>query len=220
MEPLHVFVAVAPLAIYLGLLGIFLLRGRPFMMNGSQDAATIGIAVIGFFLVGPADLFMPERAVLRFHAYVWVLIVLAYAVSLSLVVLMLRPRLVFYNIRIEDLRPILSEILTTLDDQTRWAGDCAVLPNLQVQLGIERTPYFPTLQITSVGGEQSQEGWARIEHALRGHLRKNGRKQNSRALAFVLMALGATLLVSSGSWVYFDQTHVSEMLTELLRLPE
>ena len=56
-----------------------------------------------------------------------------------LVLLVLRPRLVIYNISVDQLRPILAELVEQLDSEARWAGDSLALPALGVQLHLDNT---------------------------------------------------------------------------------
>ena len=44
MDPLHFCIAIAPLAVYLLLLGVMNLRGRPFVTTGARDAAALALA--------------------------------------------------------------------------------------------------------------------------------------------------------------------------------
>ena len=48
--------------------------------------------------------------------------------------LLLRPRLVIYNISADKLRPILADVVGQFDGDARWAGDSLAIPGLGVQL--------------------------------------------------------------------------------------
>ena len=59
MDPLHLCIALGPLAVYLLLLGIINLMPRPFMTSGARDTAALSIAISGFVVAGPMELFLP-----------------------------------------------------------------------------------------------------------------------------------------------------------------
>ena len=56
MDPLYFCIAIAPLAVYLLMLGIINLRGKPFVTTGARDAAALGIGLVGFVVIGPMEL--------------------------------------------------------------------------------------------------------------------------------------------------------------------
>ena len=74
MDPLHFCIAVAPLAVYLFLLGVLNLKGFPFVTTGSRDGAALAIGMVGFVIIGPMELFFPEGAASRFGAWVWIML--------------------------------------------------------------------------------------------------------------------------------------------------
>src|SRR5262245_9108543 len=121
-DRVHQIVALGPLAMYLVLVGILNLSRRPFITTGTRDTAALGIGISGLVLAGPMELFMPEQAATKWPGIVWLLLITFYALCLTLVVLLTRPRLVIYNIRVEQLRPILSNIVGQLDKDARWVG--------------------------------------------------------------------------------------------------
>ena len=113
------------------------------MVSGSRELAALGVAVVGLLIVGPMQLFVPDATVLRFGWLVWPLLLSFYGLSLTLWMLVARPRLVIFNIRGSQLRPMLSELAISLDADARWAGDSLALPQLGVQLRMES---FPSMQ--------------------------------------------------------------------------
>ena len=60
MDPLHATIALAPVAVYLLLLGMINLSARPLVTSGLRDSAALGIAASGFVIAGPMELFLPE----------------------------------------------------------------------------------------------------------------------------------------------------------------
>ena len=98
MDPFSLCLAFGPLAIYLLLVGAINLSGRPFLVSGSRDMAAMGLAVSGLVMVGPVQLFYPLAASMRYGLLIWVFLVGLYVMVLVLVLLLVRPRLVIYNI--------------------------------------------------------------------------------------------------------------------------
>ena len=115
MDPFRLCLALGPMAMYLLLLGSINLARRPRLVSGVRDAATVALAVSGLIIVGPMELFFPFRAAARFGPHVWLLLLALYALCTILWLLMLRPRLVIYNISVDKLRPILADAVDSLD---------------------------------------------------------------------------------------------------------
>ena len=125
MDPFRLMITVGPLAIYLILLGYVNLRRSPLVTTGTRDTALLGFAVVGLVIVGPMELFMPEEAVRRFGGapIVWLLLLGFYGLSVTLMILLSRPRLIVYNATLGHLRPILAELAATLDHNADPDGD-------------------------------------------------------------------------------------------------
>ncbi len=215
IDALHLSIALGPLAVYLLLVGIINVSRRPFLTTGARDVAAIGIAISGFIAAGPMELFLPEAAANRFGPYVWLLLLSFYGLCLTLLVLTLRPRLVIYNANPEQLHSILSEVVTGLDSDARWAGDSLVLPQLGVQIHVEPFGAMRTAQLIAAGPRQSYTGWKRLELALAKTLRATKATRNPHG--FALIAIGALLIGMITYSVVSDPTRVVQGLDELLR---
>ena len=186
VDPLHLSIALGPLATYLLVLGVVNLSIRPFVTTGSRDTAALGLAISGLAIAGPMELFLPESAAIYLGPSVWLLLVGCYALGLTLLILLLRPRLVIYNITVEQLRAVLSEVVTDLDRDARWVGDSLILPRLHVQLHVEPFSALKSIQLVSSGPRQSDAGWRRLEDALVPALRKSAGAPNPYALSFLV----------------------------------
>jgi hypothetical protein len=215
MDPLHLCIALGPVAIYLLLLGMINLSRRPFVTSGARDAAALGIAIGGFVVAGPMELFLPEAAAVRMGFWVWPTCIAFYLLCLSLVVLLLRPRIVIYNVTFEQLRPSLADIVLRLDSESRWAGDSLVMPNLGVQLTVESQGMMKNVQLASAGTEQSFQGWRLLESELAAVLRTAKGTRNAYGMSFVLFGL-----LMAAAVVYYlsrDPQGVAQALNEMLR---
>lgn len=216
MDPLHLCIALGPLAAYLLLLGVLNLSRRPFVTTGARDAAALGLAVMGFVLAGPMELFLPEAAANRFGGLVWVLLIAFYALCLTLLVLLMRPRLVIYNISMDQLRPIMANVVARLDDTARWAGESLVLPRLGVQLHIESFAAMRNIQLVSAGPKQSYNGWRQLEVALVPAIRESRSERNRYGFSLVFFSMVLLALITIG--VINDPQAVYQTWHEMLRL--
>jgi hypothetical protein len=173
---------------YLLLLGTVNLSRRPLLVSGLRDVATLALAVSGLVIIGPMELFFPFEAAIRFGPHVWVLLLVLYAMCVSLILLLLRPRLVIYNISADQLRPILAELVDHLDPGARWAGDSLVLPGLGVQLYVDHFAGLRCASLISAGRNQNPQGWRRLETKLGDALAREEVSRNFRGLSLLSVA--------------------------------
>ena len=101
MDPFRLCLALGPVAIYLLWLGAINLRGRPLLLSGVCDTAILALAVAGLMVVGPMELFFPYDAAVQYGPRVWLLLATLYVTCSLLLLLLLKPRLVIYNISVE-----------------------------------------------------------------------------------------------------------------------
>lgn len=195
IDPFRLAIALVPVGAYAFLLALVNLRRRPFMTTGGGDLATIGIALSGLMFVGPLELFRPEAATREFGNFIWLFLLVFYWLWVFLVVLLARPRLVVYNISIEELHPVLAEAASGLDPDARWAGNHLTLPGLGVQLHLDSFDLMRNVSLVSSGGRQNIDGWRRLAGELSRTLLRVHVKMNPRALSFLLVA-GALLTLS------------------------
>ncbi len=86
-----------PIVGYLVMLSVVRMSGRALVTTGGRDIAALGIAMVGLFAVGPAQLFFPEAAGTIFGPVVWIFLLFFYALCVTLIALSSRPRLVVYG---------------------------------------------------------------------------------------------------------------------------
>ena len=215
MDPLHLCIALGPVAIFFLLLGTINLSRRPFVTSGTRDAAALGIAIGGFVVAGPMELFLPEAAAVRMGFWVWPTCVAFYILCLSLAVLLMRPRIVIYNVTFEQLRPSLADIVLRLDSESRWAGDSLVMPNLGVQLSVESQGMMKNVQLAAAGNEQSFQGWRLLEAELSTALRSAKGTRNPYGMSLVMF--GLLMAASVIYWLSRDPQGVAQALNEMLR---
>jgi len=215
VDALHLGIALGPLAVYFVLLGIINLTARPFLTTGARDVAALGVAVSGLIVAGPMELFLPEAATSRLGAYVWLLLLAFYGLCLSLVVLLMRPRLVIYNTSPDQLRPMLAEVVAELDSTARWAGDSLVLPQHDVQLHVEMFGLMRSAQLVAAGPRQNMNGWKRLEQALAKVLRQT--KSAPTSYGYALVTAGVLLIGLVTFQLVSDPQTVVQGVNEMLR---
>ena len=217
IDPFHFCLALGPLAAYLLLLGAVNLSSRPFLTNGARDTAALGIGILGFAIVGPMELFLPERTTYHLGALVWVLMLVLYSLSLTLCVLLMRPRLVIYNIHPDQVRPLLANLIPQLDREARWAGQCLIMPTLGIQLHVELFGAMRNAQLVAAGPQQSYEGWQKLEVEMSSALKQTRSVRNPYGFSLVFAGLVIITLVTA--LMVGDPETVVQSLHETLRIP-
>jgi hypothetical protein len=180
--------ALAPLAAYLLWLSWAHVRRRPLAVSGAFDAAILAAAVSGLAVVGPLALVMP---VTGGSPWSWPVVAVLCVLAVAVCVLVSRPRLVIYNITVEQLRPLVAEVVSAIDPQARWAGESAALPGRGFQVHIEGNGPLRAVSIVNVGERSSPEGWGEFTRRLRGGLR--GLRVRRSPWAAVFAGLGLTV---------------------------
>jgi len=199
MDTLDLLLALGPISIYLLLIGRVNLARRPFLTTGMRDLLTLAIAVGGLAVVGPLRLFMPTSLAGYLGVWIWAPLISLYGLCALLAVLLTRPRLIVYNVTLEQLRPVLESLASQLDADHRWAGASLVLPNLGVQYVLESAPAMRNVQLIAAGDAgQDLNGWRRLELELRVALRDVRVEPNPRGWSFLVFGvlLAAMLLYS------------------------
>lgn len=189
VDPFRLGIALVPLAAYLLLLALVNLRRRPFATSGGSDLSALGVALSGLALVGPLELFRPEAATAEFGNYIWPILLGFYWLWVLLAVLLARPRLVVYNVSMEELRSVLAEAASRIDSASRWAGNSLSLPTLGVQLHLESFDLMRNVSLVASGSRQNLEGWRQLARELITALRPVRVKPNPRGVGFLLVAL-------------------------------
>ena len=220
MEPFHQCLALGPIAIYLLLLGVVNLARRPLVVSGGRDTAALGLAISGLVFVGPMSLLFPESVAAHFGPsgtkYLWLMFIGMFAVCLIMVLLTLRPRLVIYNISVDQLRPILAEVVERMDPDARWAGDCLYLPGLGVQLHLENFGLMRNVSLVSSGPKQDYQGWSRLEAELATALRPVEVPWNFNGL---VMLSAANVMVIGLAWAIIrDPQAIARTVFDLLAM--
>jgi hypothetical protein len=215
LEPFQLCIAVGPLAIYLLTLGVINARRRPTIVTGSRELLAIELSLSGFIVVGPMQLFMPEHAAVYFGGAIWLLLIAFYGLCFTLALLMARPRLVIYNVRGEQLQPVLLAVARRLDSAAIWAGSSLTLPNLGVDLHLDYHAPMRNIALVATGDVQNRTGWKLLERELRAALQETRSTPNPRAVS--LLFAGGLLLATIVYQIGADPRAVAQGLSEMLR---
>lgn len=230
LDPFRLAVAILPLAVYLLLLAMLNLSRRPFLTTGGRDLGALGTALAGLIVIGPMELFMPQMAALKFGAYVWLPLIAFYGLSVSLIVLLTRPRLVIYNIGLDELRPVLAEVVARIDSGARWAGDTLVLSQKKktagesqvegeevmriAQLHIEVSPAMRHVTMVANGPRQSFTLWRQLEIGLATALRDVVVRPS--ACGWCLLSVALLLVAGCMSTMLGDPRAVAQGMQDML----
>lgn len=195
LDGLPVWVALLPLGGYLMLLGMLHLRRHPIPVPGGWDLAVLAAGLSGLLLAGPLSLLQPAVGPVG-----WGIPLLLCCLVLAVAggILATRPRLVVYNVTIEQLRPVVAEVANRLDGSARWAGDSVVMPARGLQVLMDGRGLARCVSVATVGVRSSPEAWAEFARQLRRGIRRLRVRRNP--WGGVAAGLGGLLFVVAVSW--------------------
>ncbi len=214
MDVLRWFLAFAPVAIYLMIVGGLNLWRRPVLLTGTQDRLLLGLSLVGLLIVGPMELFLPVAAYIHYGGAVWLILVILLSLAVGLVILTAPPRIVILNTAPHQVRAIVAETALELDQAARWAGDCLVLPGLGIQLFLVVSPGWRNVTLSAIGPHQDHQGWRTFGRALASRLAATEVPPNPRGL--VLVAAGLALLIAVSVGVFQGNPSVAAVLNRVI----
>jgi hypothetical protein len=184
------------------------------VINGTRETLSLGLALAGLMIVGPMQLFMPQEAAVRFGQLIWLLLIGFYALSVTLLILLSRPRLIVYNISPEELRLALDAAARRVDPDAAWTSTALSLPTSRVHLHIESFAPLGNIALLATGDDQSLAGWRRLEFALRDTLRET--IVTPGAYGLWMFIVGAMMLAGLTFWVVDDPQTIAQGLQRML----
>jgi hypothetical protein len=164
LHALPLWVALLPLGLYLLALGGVHLRRRPLLVSGAWDGVLLAAAVAGLVVVGPLALVQPAAGR---SLWSWPMLLVVFGLFVALCLLVSRPRVVVYNITVDQLRPLVVEAVSAIDPAARWAGESVALPTRGLQLHIDGNGSMRSVNVIAVGERTSLEGWTDFCRRLR-----------------------------------------------------
>ena len=189
------WIALLPLGCYLIGLAWAHLRRRPLAVSGVFDGVMLAVAVSGLAVVGPLALLVP---VTGGSPWSWPVLAFLFALCVAVCTLVSRPRMVVYNITVEQFRPLVAEVVSALDPKARWAGESASLPDRGFQLHIEGNGPLRTVSVVNVGERSSPEGWGEFTRRLRRAVR--GLRVHRSPWGGLFASLGCGMLLAA-AWL-------------------
>ena len=145
------------------------LRRRPLAVTGVFDGVMLAAAVSGLAVVGPLALLVP---VTGGSPWSWPVLAFLFALCVAVCVLVSRPRMVVYNITVEQFRPLVAEVVSSLDPKARWAGESA--PAHAASLARTRSPASASKSCHRLGGASKSAG--RVSEAMALAYRRDRKK--------------------------------------------
>jgi hypothetical protein len=215
IDPFHIAVAIGPLAIYFLLVGYIRMQKKPLVTTGGRELAALAFALIGFAAIGPMELFFPRAAVMWLGSKVWLLMSILYALSIMLVILNSRPRIIVYGLDGEELGDYLREVFASLDPHALWLGNNVVSPALGIQAIAESAGPGQVSHLVATSRAQDFDSWLVVERELAALLRPI-RISNRRAGQYFLLA-GLILLCISAIALLKDPQATTQAMRLMLR---
>ena len=185
------WVALLPVAAYLVAVGCLHLRRRPVALSGHVDVALLTLGIAGMVIAGPLALLQPGAGT---SVWTTAVLLLGFAVVVAGALLAARPRMVIYNVGLDQVRPVVASVAAGLDPTARWAGETAALPARGLQVHLDERGPARTVSVIAAG-RTSAEAWAEFSRRLRRAIRTVRVRPSPRAWTF----LGAGVAVASAS---------------------
>lgn len=187
LSAIPAWLALLPLGGYLVVLGWLHLRRRPAAVSGGLDIAALVAGLSGLVLAGPLALLQPAVGTAAWAALMMLgTVVLIVAGGL----LATRPRLVIYNVTLEQLRPVLAEVVGRLDESARWAGESVVMPARGLQVLMDGRGLARCVSVVAVGTRASPEAWSEFARRLRRGARGLRVRRDPWGIAFAVIGAG------------------------------
>ena len=192
-------------------------RRHPRIWSGTFDATALAAALIGLMIVGPMDLFLPNSSPLS-GPFLWLMMLSLYGLGVTLWNLLARPRLVIFNVKMEQLRPLLGELAARLDPESTAVGESYLLPQLGLQFHLESYPPLHNISLVAIGDRQSFSGWRRLRGELRAALRDVQGAGRAGGIGFLVV--GLVLQATTLWWLAgVGGPALRRQLDDLLRVP-
>jgi hypothetical protein len=180
------WVLLVPPAAYLMAIAVAHLGRRPIVVTGAWDLTLLATALAAPVVAGPVQQLLPS--VIR-GPYRPLLGLVGFALAVLTTILATRPRLVVYNATLEQLRPVVAEVATSLDPTARWAGETVALPGRDIQVHLDGRGGMRSVSLVAVGSRTSPESWAEFSRHIRRAIRQVPVRPSAWAGVFAAAAM-------------------------------
>lgn len=188
------WLALAPLAVYLAVIGSFQLRRRPVVVSGAVDGAMLAAGMSGLVMAGPLALLQPLAGTSPWTALAFLA---ACVIVVSSAILATRPRIIVYNVSLDRLRPVIAELVAGLDPASRWAGETVALPSRGLQVHVDERGAARSVSVIAAGSRPANEAWSEFgRHLRRGLGAVRVRRNPWGACGFLALAAA----VAAAAW--------------------
>ncbi|MEE2936513.1 MAG: hypothetical protein VYA84_11010 [Planctomycetota bacterium] len=204
IEPFALLLAMLPLIGYLALISGIRLSGRPLITTGGRDTAALAMAISGLLAVGPAELFFPTAAATLFGPIVWLALAAFYVLSVALIILSSKPKLVVIGRTPEEMYEALLAAAREIDPKAKGEPQTlqVLLPNLRIRLRLDGNRVTDHTQVVSFEPNISLRFWSTLLGNLRFQIRQQPGPEPHRGFGMLLTAL---LLAAILTWQSFSK---------------
>lgn len=214
MTVIHSAIAFIPVAVYLILIGALRLRSRPLVTTGWRDTFALAVACVGLVVIGPMQLFFPVQAASRWHQWVWLALIMLYALGVLLILISSKPRLIAYGLDLSQFRTALEDAAKSVDEQAYWEGDVLNMPGSTIQLAIDPTSTSRVHQVVHFGLLSNLQVWLKLEKAFVDHGAALTCPRSAAGIPFVIA--GAILLFATVMPMFNDPAEALAQLQKFI----
>ncbi len=167
VDSARVVLACVPLALAALFYGLMNLSRRPIVLWGSADTALLAVGLSGLVMVGPIELLAPTGAFLAYGPLTWAMLLTMYSLLVSLYCLVRPPRLILFNLTLEQAQVLVTQVLERLGAPANRAGNTLELPSLGVEFQVEGDNALRNVRLKGASVPQNPSGWQDFEQAVR-----------------------------------------------------
>jgi len=224
LDYLRLALGLLPLGLYLMVMGLLALRGRPTILTTGQESLLIGFALSGFVLIGPIELFFPTGAHAVLGLWVWLLLVALYFLVVLLIALQRAPGWTIVGLDAEEFRAFFESVLQEGSVDCKWMGNQLQIDKWDVRAIAEPSRGFPkTTCLSPCGRVRNVLGWYQIEKlvATSKALEQTGAGRSSGMIptAVCLLLLGSICIGLGCSLIAWDMERLQKLLNVALGVP-
>ncbi len=224
LDYLRLALGLIPLGLYLMVMGLLALRGRPTILTTGQESLLIGFALSGFVLIGPIELFFPTGAYAALGSWVWLLLVALYCLVVLLIALQRAPGWTIVGMDAEEFRAFFEVVLQKGSVDCKWMGNQLQIDKWDVRAIAEPSRGFPkTTCLSPCGRVRNVLGWYQIEKlvATSKALEQTdaGRSSGMIPTAVCLLLLGSICIGLGFSLIALDMERLQKLLNVALGVP-
>ena len=185
--------------------------------SGHRDIVALAIGVSGLLFVGPLELFFPQAAYGALGGtVVWTMLIAFFTLTLLLITMIVRPRVVVYGSTIDQLRDPLLRAAKSLDPDARIDGDQVWLPKFDTGLRLDVMSPTDTPQILPTAVIVSPRFWQQIRKAIRTEV---STLENTAAdKGILLLLIGLLMIAIVGLQMYLQPGEIVAGFRSMLRL--